>query len=236
LIENTFSTKLNSSEGAFDLLSKFQNVKTRPKIKVLLAKKYGDVLNTYKKELEEMETLFNEGQEKPPISKNMPPSAGKIAWARSIMGRIKAPISKFKSRSDQLATKIFKTVALQYVYLAKKLDEDYEKVIFDKWEKENTAKALNLLKNNILTKEAKTGAYKVQFDPELKVIIREAMFLDRIGKKIPQTITNIALQDKDYMRYVDKLNQLLRSYHSALNGLKEVEKKLLQKKIQKLDK
>lgn len=38
------------------------------------------------------------------------------------------------------------------------------------------------------------------------------------------------------MRYVDKLNQLLRSYNSALNGLKEVEKKLLQKKIQKLDK
>jgi hypothetical protein len=38
------------------------------------------------------------------------------------------------------------------------------------------------------------------------------------------------------MRYVDKLNQLLRNYNSALNGLKEVEKKLLQKKIQKLDK
>lgn len=38
------------------------------------------------------------------------------------------------------------------------------------------------------------------------------------------------------MRYVDKLNQLLRNYDSALNGLKEVEKKLLQKKIQKLDK
>lgn len=38
------------------------------------------------------------------------------------------------------------------------------------------------------------------------------------------------------MRYVDKLNQLLRNYNSALNGLKEVEKKLLYKKIQKLNK
>jgi hypothetical protein len=57
-----------------------------------------------------------------------------------------------------------------------------------------------------LRQDAKKGEYKVNFNPELKVIIREAMFLDRIGKKIPQTIINIALQDKDYMRYVDKLN------------------------------
>jgi hypothetical protein len=35
--------------------------------------------------------------------------------------------------------------------------------------------------------------YKVNFAPELKVIIREAKFLDRIGKLIPPTIINIAL-------------------------------------------
>ena len=78
--------------------------------------------------------------------------------------------------------------------------------------------------------------YSVQFDPQLKVIIREAKFLDRIGKTIPQTIINIALQEKDYARYVDKLNQLLRGYNSALSNLQEVEKKLLEKQITKLNK
>jgi len=38
------------------------------------------------------------------------------------------------------------------------------------------------------------------------------------------------------MRYVDKLNQLLRGYNSALSNLKEVEKKLLEKQITKLNK
>jgi hypothetical protein len=47
-----------------------------------------------------METLFREGKKDPPISKNMPPKAGSIAWARSIMGRIKGPIKKFKEKSD----------------------------------------------------------------------------------------------------------------------------------------
>jgi len=153
LIDKTFSDRLNSSEGAFDLLSKFQNVRTREAIKELLTRKYDDVLKTYSHELREMERLFTEGRDSPPISKNMPPKAGSIAWARSIMGRIKAPIKKFKSKADQLMTKTFKGVALNYVKLAKDLDKGYEQVIFENWRKENTEKAIELLKKNILDKK-----------------------------------------------------------------------------------
>lgn len=38
------------------------------------------------------------------------------------------------------------------------------------------------------------------------------------------------------MRYVDKLNQLLRGYNLALSNLKPVEKRLLEKQIDKLNK
>jgi len=76
LIEKTFSEQLNSSEGAFNLLSKFQNVKTRDAIKVLLNDMYDDVLRRYEIELKDMDKLFAEGRASPPISKNMPPKAG----------------------------------------------------------------------------------------------------------------------------------------------------------------
>ena len=49
-----------------------------------------------------MEQLYLKGKDNPPISKNMPPKAGAIAWARSIMGRIKTPIYKFKSKEGLL--------------------------------------------------------------------------------------------------------------------------------------
>lgn len=75
----------------------------------------------------------------------------------------------------------------------------------------------------------------MNFNPKLKVIIREAKFLDRIGKDIPNTIINIALQEKDYMKNVDKLNQLLRSYNSAMLDMRPVEKKLLEKQISALN-
>jgi len=129
-------------------------------------------------------------------------------------------------------------VAHEYVALAKDLDQNYEQEIFNKWKDKNTDEAIKLLNKFILQKEIDKAldnvTYKVNFAPELKVIIREAKFLDRIGKPIPQTIINIALQEKDYMRHVDKLNQLLRGYNSALNNLKPVEKKLMQTDIKKL--
>jgi hypothetical protein len=51
LITATFKEKLNSSEGAFELLSKFKNVKTRPRIEEELSGKYKNVLVRYKHEL-----------------------------------------------------------------------------------------------------------------------------------------------------------------------------------------
>jgi len=63
LIEKTFQDKLNSSEGAFNLLQKFQNVKTREAIKVVLNDKYDDVLKTYEKELNNMEKLFYDNKD-----------------------------------------------------------------------------------------------------------------------------------------------------------------------------
>ena len=145
------------------------------------------MLKTYQKELTEMNRLFSIGKENPPISKNMPPKAGSIAWARSIMGRISKPIKKFKTKADQLMTTTFKDVAFNYVKLAKELDQKYEKVIFDEWRKQNTDEAIKLLKLNILNQDPRDGnnVYTVQFDPQLKVIIREAKFLERIGKNIP---------------------------------------------------
>ena len=79
------------------------------------------------------------------------------------------------------------------------------------------------------------NSYTVNFAPELKVTIREAKFLSQIGQNIPPTIINIALQEKDYMRHIDKLEQLLRAYDAALNNLKPVECRLLNNEIKKLN-
>jgi dynein heavy chain len=169
----------------------------------------------------------------------MPPSSGAITWARSIITRVKTPIEKFKSKPAMLTTQPKgKQVAKQYVQLAKKLTDEYESKKYSQQMQAMTQDAIQFLKGNILTEVTVPGGiktFKVNFNPKLKVIIREAKFLDRIGLDIPHTIVSIALQDKEYMRHVDKLNQLLRSYNSALGDLRIIEKKLLTREISKLN-
>jgi dynein heavy chain len=116
------------------------------------------------------------------------------------------------------------------VRIAKELTENYEAIKFNDWKTKNTVEAIEMLHKNILRIDINSeggNVFKVNFNPKLKVIIREAKFLDRIGKDIPATIINIALQEKDYMKYIDKLNQLLAHYDDSLVGLKQVEKRLL---------
>jgi dynein heavy chain len=90
--------------------------------------------------------------------------------------------------------------------------------MFQRWKTQNIQTAIDYLSKNILVTvgEGDEKKFLVNFNPRLKVIIREAKFLDRIGKEIPNTIINIALQEKDYMRNIDRLNQLLRSYNDAM--------------------
>jgi len=151
-----------------------------------------------------MSELFMIHKDDPPIPKNMPPTAGKIAWARSIMNRIKGPIFKFKTKEGLLTKDEGPEVTKKYITLSKQLDVEYEEKIFTAWNSKNTDYAISDLKENIL--KIQDGKYLVNFSNRLKVIIREAKFLDRIGREIPPTIINIALQEKEYAYYVDRLN------------------------------
>ena len=143
-----------------------------------------------------MEALFEENKDNPPIPKNMPPNSGSICWARSIITRVKTPIDKFKTKPQHLTKDATgKEIAKSYVELAKKLTEEYEGKRFDSWTRNQSPAAITYLKQFILKNvgDEKNVKYKVNFDPNLRVIIREAKFLDRIGKEIPHTIVNIAL-------------------------------------------
>ena len=261
LINSTFSDELKSSEGAFTLLLKFKNIRTRERIEQQLTEKYGAVLEQYERELQDMEKLFEDKKNDPPIPKNTPPVAGAIIWARSIFGRIKAPIDQFKQNEELLKSEAGTKITNKYILLCKKLERDYENIKFEQWKNQNTEKAIKLLKNMVLINKLdkkklkpKKGLnvddeqhirnsrkqdvdrdYIVNFSPELKVIIREAQYLDKIGKDVPQTIINIALQENNYIHHVDKLEQLLREYKIAISDLKDVEKDLLQQQIKEMN-
>ena len=89
---NSAFQKLRSAEGAFDLLQKFQSIKSRDSINRQMMEKYRDTYTQYLSELEKFQEKFDHNKDSPPVYKNFPPVAGAIAWARSLYERAKQPV------------------------------------------------------------------------------------------------------------------------------------------------
>jgi dynein heavy chain len=66
--------------------------------------------------------LFEKGQFNLIVSKNMPPVAGSISWARSIFYRIKRSIIKFLTKEETLEKDLFNEIKKNYKELAKMID------------------------------------------------------------------------------------------------------------------
>lgn len=66
------------------------------------------------------------------------------------------------------------------------------------WQNDITNTALAALKKYILEKQG--DRYRVNFDENLKMLIREAKYM---RSELPPTILNIALQEDKYHQYID---------------------------------
>lgn len=87
--------KLRSAEGAFDMLVRFRNIRSREAINTEMMKKFSDILTQYNREVDFVLELFEKQKKTPPLYKNNPPSSGAIAWSRFLFKQIKAPMLKF---------------------------------------------------------------------------------------------------------------------------------------------
>lgn len=82
------------------------------------------------------------------------------------------------------------------------------------------------LKEKILKKEGDCQ-YRINFSDKFRLLIKEAKHLEKMGYPISKTIVNISLQENEYLRYIDKLQIMLREYSNAINSMTDIEKILL---------
>ncbi len=103
---------LRSAEGAFDMLHNFKHIRARDAINSTMMKKFNDILSTFQKEVESINTLFEEHKKSPPISKTQPPVAGAISWSRSLFQRIKHTVLRFQTMKELIDSDAGKAVSL----------------------------------------------------------------------------------------------------------------------------
>jgi dynein heavy chain len=111
--------KLRSSEGAFDMLLRFKNIRSREAINSEMMKKFTDILTQYVKECDLLFELFQKHKQLPPLYKNMPPISGAIAWSRFLFKSIKRPILKFLTIDELMSSEQGKEVTtdqIKYIF------------------------------------------------------------------------------------------------------------------------
>ena len=146
--------------------------------------------------------------------------------------RAKKPILKFKRHEGLLETPEGLEAKRKYLVFARAVDA-YITSLYESWERQTLERATDLLKQPILaavnpvpedTRKKKFPGkfrmpplpYKVNFVPELALIIKEAKYLDRLGFTIPETALQIALQEDTFHAYVRDLSLTLSQDHILL--------------------
>ena len=69
--------------------------------------------------------------------------------------------------------------------------------------------------------------YRVSFAHDLKMIIKESRYLDKLGFRIPESALNVTLQESKYQSISRSLTSKLQFYDQLISSLKPVEKILL---------
>ena len=249
--------KLRSAEGAFELVQNFQKIggssDSGNSLKQQISDRYQDILEQYNRELDSMKKTFMSNKDCPPIYKNFPPCAGAIAWARDLYHRAKRPIIRFKKHGHGLLNdEIGDKVRINYLEFARSVDQ-YISDIFSDWESSVASVVTEKLKLPVLrsiaayntankgvlgkdgTIELPPAPYRVFFSHELKVIIKESRYLDKLGFRIPEAALNITLQELKYKDIIRSLNSKLFEYDRRMSTLQPIEMQLLKTSIDDLN-
>ena len=148
IINASFRT-LRSAQGAFEMLLRFQHIRSRDAINVQLKEKFNDVLEKFSEEINQIEFIFDSNQHNPPCSRNQPPVAGAIRWAHSLFLRIKSTVLHFQTHGDLLKTAKGQEVSAKYLQVGKKI-RAFETNLHTNWTQKVADKLDTSLKQSLL--------------------------------------------------------------------------------------
>ncbi|KAJ3097104.1 Dynein heavy chain 10, axonemal [Phlyctochytrium planicorne] len=233
--------KLRSAEGAFDLLQNIKNIKSRESINAQLMGKWYEILDQYAREVDIIEDIFksNKFLRAYPASPEMLSSEQGRAVTKKYLVVAKA----MREYEEQLYTSWCQSVESNSLQCLKS-----HILVRDNIQPIPTLNAssppgppdgilgnvFNSGNNSNLGSDLKHEKIVVNFRPELKEIIKETKYLDKMGFLVPEAALNVALQDEKYYTYVENLSSMLNNYNNVLDLLDAAEKKLLQIHISEL--
>ena len=136
--------------GRFRLLDTFDNLVNRPIIADELEKKHASLVESVRRDVEEVQEIFFVHRDAPPVASNLPPIAGALTWCRGLLDRVQGPLEKMKTMDKKLLERhdcreVIKTYTALVGHLA-----DYDREMIGSWGHSIEAASQAKLKNPLL--------------------------------------------------------------------------------------
>jgi dynein heavy chain len=224
---------IGSIDQSLSLLKKYQAILNRENIRSDLESKLAVIFHNYGLELTRVEQIYEKFKQDPPITRNMPPVAGNIAWARHLLKRVEDPMLKFQGNNAVLASKDSKKIVRAYNKVARTLIA-FEYLWYEAW-CASIEEAKAGLQATLVIRHPETGKLYVNFDREIFQLIREAKCLAKLEVVIPEGAKMILLQEEKFKSYYNDLKYILSEYERVTKSIIPITAKLLEPHLRTME-
>ena len=226
-----------TTEHALNLLDAFSAILQRDSFQGDLDAKYMLIFNTYGKELAYVKKLYERYSDAPPVPRNTPPVAGKIAWSRQLLRRIEKPMAVFQNQPQVLRAAEAKPIIRMYNRVASALIE-FETLWFNAW-----LDALDVVKTGlqatllVRVEEADgTDRLHVNFDFDVLQMIKETTWMLRIGGlDLPDAALLVKAQDEKFKGFYESLSFMLQRLDDVKGKIDAIYGKLMLPLLEEVD-
>jgi dynein heavy chain len=246
--------------GRFRLFDTFDILITRSIISDELEKKYAPLVVTIKDQVEEVQRLFMENKDKPPVASNLPPISGALTWNRGLTNRVNYPIEKLKTLDKKILEREDTRDMLKIYTALIGMMADFDREKIEAWgatiEESSQAKLKNSLLNRVLAdpnrqqggapgaalsaaatmKKKELANLAVNFDPLLIKLLREVKYFLLLGLDVPSTAMEIFTKVEIFRRHTGNLDLIVNMYNDIQISLLPVERPLVKSQLERLDK
>ena len=209
-----------------------------------LNRRFTGLLDDFKQELEKVHQRYLDerasvGTNAPDSASvpHLPPVAGAVFWARSLMARAREPLPRLKTYSRMLRERSEDLKEIEKLHDAIiSLLSEFEQQIFLSWEEEAISVASDRLSAPLLVRDPDSRLLTVNFDPVVQRLLHEVKYLNSFGLSVPPVALSLFERAKTYRTWTGQLTTIVELYNRVLEDMLPVERNLLQDRIVLMDK
>ena len=206
LVDSQFD-QVRNTQRALLLIKRFEALGL-PNIN--MHEKYVKLLMQYSRDIEMVAKIYTKSRLDPPIARDLPPVTGKILWARQLYSRIEQPMLVFQANKTILQYPEAKKVIKHYNQMSVVLIE-YELLYYRAWSRHVQVVASGL-HASIIIKNADSGEYLLNFDPEILVLIREIECMKRLQLEVSTEAESLAIRQDIYKKNFSRIKVNLKFF------------------------